>query len=269
MIWFDGQLTHAASIDATNAGALLGWGVFTTLAIRGGAPRLWDLHAARLKRDAHAARVEFSFDETQLRAGLDELLAALDLKNGLARITGIRRGDGRWNNTSGAHWSISAQVAATPSNEPLKLEVSPFRVAAKAPLAGVKTTSYLSYLVAWQAAQQRGFDEAILLTENGWVCETARASIFWAKAGALYTPSLQCGCLRGVGREFVLACHGAQQGKFRLRSLLEADECFVVSGAAGLRPIGSIRAGKNRREFGASGPLTVAIGQMIENDQSC
>ena len=263
MIWFDGQLTETAFIDATNAGALLGWGVFTTMAIRGGAPVFWAHHAARLERDAAAARVDWAFDGAQLRAGLNALLSALDLQNGLARITGIGRGDGRWNAASGAHWSIIAQVAEAPSNEPLKLEVSPFRVAPNAPLAGVKTTSYLPYLMAWQEARARGFDEAILLTENGRVCETARASIFWAKGGMLYTPSLECGCLRGVGREIVLEQWRAREVEYALEALWNADEAFVVSGAAGARAVGSIGDGGKTREFGETGPLTVAVREFF------
>ena len=112
MIWFNGQLQFGAEMSATGAGALLGWGVFTTLAIRAGAPVFWARHCARLERDAQAARVELPYDGAQLRAGLDELLSALNLADGLARITGTRRGDGRWNGHSGADWSVVAQERA-------------------------------------------------------------------------------------------------------------------------------------------------------------
>lgn len=240
MIWFNGQLNSAPQMDATGAGALLGWGVFTTLAIRAGQPLLWEKHAARLARDAAAARVEAPFDGARLRAGLDELLTCSEVRDGLARITGTRRGDGRWNGQAGADWSIIAHSAPPIAREPLHLEVSPFRVAARAPLSGVKTTSYLPYLVAWEAARARDFDEALLLTERGWVCETARASIFWARDGALCTPSLRCGCLRGVGREWIIEQSGALEGQYGLKGVLEADECFIVSGATGVRAVSSI-----------------------------
>ena len=214
MIWFNGQLTGGGRLDATAAGALLGWGVFSTLAIRGGSPIFWARHAARLERDAGVARVDLTFGAAQLRAGVDELVGALGIGEGLARITGTRRGDGRWNLESGADWSIVAQVAPSTaaSDEPLRLMVSPSRVAANAPLAGVKTTSYLPYLWAWQNARDAGFDEALLLTEGGLVCEAARASVFWLDAGKWRTPALDCGCLRGVGREVVLEISGAREG---------------------------------------------------------
>ena len=265
MIWFDGQLVSQAQTDATGAGILTGWGVFTTIAIRDGAPVWWEYHAARLGRDAAAARVEFAFNAAQLRAGLDELTAQTAVRDGLVRVTGTRRGDGRWNARSGAHWSIIAQTApAIADAPPLQLEVSPFRVAARAPLAGVKTTSYLPYLVAWQDARARDFDEALLLTENGWVCESARASIFWAKNGALYTPSLHCGCLRGVGREIVMERFAVQSGEFSLRNLWQCDECFVVSGASGARAIGSLSSDGQTRNFGAPGPLTGTIQRELK-----
>ena len=264
MIWFNGHLTSAAQMNATNAGALLGWGVFTTLAIRDGQPKFWEQHAARLERDAVAARVEWPFDAEQLRAGLDELLAQLELENGLARITGTKRGDGRWNAQSGAHWSIIAQAAPLiAATAPARLEVSPFRVAASAPLAGVKTTSYLPYLFAWEEARARGFDEALLLTESELVCETARASIFWAKRGALYTTDLASGCLRGVGRALVIERFAVREGQWRLSKLWEADEAFLVSGAAGVRPVGSIADGKSTRELVEMGPMTKEVAQIF------
>ncbi len=267
MIWFDGQLTSQAHIDATSAGLLLGWGIFTTLAIREGAPVFWRRHAARLRRDAAAARVEFSFGEAQLYAGLTQLLDAENIRDGHARITGTKRGDGRWNAEKGAHWSITAQTAAAPSTAPLRLEVSPSRVAARAPLAGVKTTSYLPYFIAWEEARAGGFDEALLLNENDWICESARASIFWAKAGALYTPSLDCGCLRGVGRAVVLERFEVRQGRWPLAALWDADEAFVVSGAAGVRALGSICDAGQIREWDKIGTLTKAIQKIFRQDE--
>lgn len=259
MIWFNGQLTSAAQMDAASAGALLGWGVFTTIAIRDGQPKFWEQHAARFKRDAVVARVELPFDASQMRAGLDELLARLELQNGLARITGTRRGDGRWNAETGADWSILAHTATAPLNTPARLEISPFRVAANAPLAGVKTTSYLPYLFAWDEARARGFDEALLLTESELICETARASIFWAKDGVLTTPNLASGCLRGVGRAIVIERFSVRERQWRLPELWEADEAFTVSAAAGVRPIGSLVDGKNSRDFGEIGAITSDI----------
>lgn len=264
MIWFNGQLTSAAHLDATSAGALLGWGVFTTIAIRDGQPKFWEQHAARLERDAVAARVELPFEAARLRAGLGEIVARLELKNGLARITGTRRGDGRWNAQIGADWSIVAQTAPAPVLTPARLEVSPFRVAASAPLAGVKTTSYLPYLFAWEAARGRGFDEALLLTDSELVCETARASIFWAKRGVLCTPNSASGCLRGVGRAVVTEQFIVREGQWRLPTLWEADEAFIVSGAAGVRPIGSIADGKDARDFGEMGPITKTVARDFE-----
>ena len=270
MIWFDGRLVSRAEIDATGAGALLGWGVFTTLAIRDGAPVFWAHHAARLARDAAAARVELPFGEAQLHAGLIQLLAAQNIRDGLARITGIKRGDGRWNASEGAHWSIVVQggVAASgaPPSAPLQLEVSPFRVAARAPLAGVKTTSYLPYLFAWNEARARGFDEALLLTENSWICEGARASIFWAKDGALYTPSLDCGCLRGVGRAVAIERFEVNQSRYWLDDLWEADEAFLVSGAAGARAIGSICDQRKTRKWDEIGALTRAMNNYFQTE---
>ena len=262
MIWFNGQRLESASLDATNAGALLGWGIFTTLAVRGGAPVLWARHLARLERDAAAAKLDLPYAPAQLRAGLDELVGALKIGDGLARISGTRRGDGRWNAAPGTDWSIVAQGAPAPpgapdgAGAPLRVQLSPFRVAARAPLAGVKTTSYLPYLWAFEAARDAGYDEALLLTESGLVCESARASVFWFGGGKWHTPALDCGCLRGVGREVALEITGARPGRWKLESLLEADEAFVISAAGGVRAVGVLGDERTRRTWSGLGPQT-------------
>ena len=195
-----------------------------------------------------------------------QLIEAENIRDGLARISGTKCGDGRWNTSEGAHWSIVVAGGVAASGALLRLEVSPFCVAARAPLAGVKTTSYLPYLFAWNEARARGFDEALLLTENSWICEGARASVFWAKDGALYTPSLDCGCLRGVGRAIVLENFAANQGRYSLNNLWDADEAFVVSGAAGVRAVGSLCDGRQTRDWNEIGSLTSAIQAIFRQD---
>lgn len=244
MLWFNGNLCETAALDASAAGVTLGWGVFTTIGVRGGQPLFLERHLARLRRDAERAEVPLEWSNEQISAGLHAVLEANGIEDGHARLTLTRRGDGRWNNTAGADLSVIARPANF-SSEPMLALLSEWRVAARSPLAGVKTTSYLPYLAAWNAARNAGFDEAILLDERGFLCEGARSSLFWIQNGALFTPALESGCLDGVGRQIVLDWARetgirAHEGLWPLENLVEADAAILVSGAAGPRTLAAL-----------------------------
>ena len=243
MIWFNGILLENGALDATSAGVTLGWGVFTTLAIQNGAPTFLRRHFERLQRDAHAAEIDFWFDFETVARGLDAVLSAQNIANGLARLTLTQRGDGRWNQQSGADLSIVALETA-PQNQPLRVGLSPWRVEAKRPLADVKTTAYLPYFWAWREANKRGFDEAILRNGNDFVCEGARSSLFWIQNETLWTPALETGCLRGIGRDLVLEWAKSRQiplnqGEFEISQIEMAEEIWLVSAASGARAVTS------------------------------
>ncbi|MBW3638138.1 MAG: aminotransferase class IV, partial [Armatimonadetes bacterium] len=242
-IWLNGTLLPNGSLDASSAGLTLGWGVFTTLGIRGGAPRFLERHFERLRRDAHEAQIAFDFDLEAVRRAVVAVARANGVANGIARLTLTQRGDGRWNTQNGADFSIFA-LETSPQNEPLRVQLSPYRVEARRALAGVKTTSYLPYFWAWREAQPNGFDEAILRDGSDFLSEGARATLFWVKGGELFTPSLETGCLRGIGRDLTLEWArersiAAHEGRFLAGEAENADEMWLVSAALGPRLVAS------------------------------
>jgi branched-chain amino acid aminotransferase len=241
-IWLNGQLENN-SISASSAGVTLGWGVFTTIGVRQGAPLFLERHFERLQRDAGEADVPFPVDYETVRQGVDEVLRANEIEQGLLRLTLTRRGDERWSLSEGADLSIMAlEVGHSPN--PLRVQLSPYRVEAKRPLSGVKTTSYLPYFWAWREAKAHGFDEAVLRDGYDFLSEAARSSLFWVKRGEFFTPSLETGCLRGLGRDLVLEWVTANgktvhPGKFPTLAALDADETYLISAATGPRQIKS------------------------------
>ena len=255
VIWLNGRLVAEGTLDALSAGATLGWGVFTTVGIQEGSPRFLRRHFERLKRDAAQALLAFEVDFETITQGLAAVLEANGIQEGLARLTLTQRGDGRWSTDAGSDLSIAA-IESEFQTSPMRVQLSPFRVEARRPLAGVKTTSYLPYLWAWREAKDHGFDEAILRDGSEFLSEGARANLFWVQDNQLFTPSLLTGCLRGLGRELVLEWSQTQalkvgKGRFPIDDLQNADEVWLVSAVVGPRPVAALydEAGGLLREF--------------------
>ncbi len=298
-IWLNGELVESAggdfprpeqggiaahnvsahSVSALSAGLNLGWGVFTTLGVRDREPRFLARHLERLGRDAKAADVplDFDFDFAAIKSALEAVLRANDIEQGFARLTLTRRGDGRWNRENGADFSIFVLSDLSPQNQEnipaigLRAQLSPFRVEAKRALAGVKTTSYLSYLWAWREAKARGFDEAILRDGRDVWCEGARSSLFWMSDGELFTPSLETGCLRGIGRDLTFEWAARQripfqEGHFLWHDIQSASEMWLVSAATGPRPISALFNENSalQREFDAKTPFCAEFSRWFE-----
>jgi branched-chain amino acid aminotransferase len=242
-IWHDGELKEMALVDATSAGVLLGWGVFSTVGIKDGRA-LWLVnHLRRLRRDAARCDIEIVFSDELLSDALSACVRANDVRHGLARLTVSRRDDGRWNTRSGSDFTITALETAPVPIRDLRVELR--RAPELGPLAGIKISSYLPYLWCWREAKQRGWDEAILFDAHNRVVEAARSSVFWVRGGVLSTSPLSSGALDGVGREVVL--EKAREWNIQTReemifaqSLRSCDEMFLVSGAVGPRSIARV-----------------------------
>jgi branched-subunit amino acid aminotransferase/4-amino-4-deoxychorismate lyase len=121
----------------------------------------------------------------------------------------------------------------------LSLAVSPYRYNTFSPLVGIKSLNYLEQVLAWEEAQSREFDEAVMLNERGEIVSATTANIFWVKDGTVHTPSLSTGASAGVTRAAVIELAGKQfipviEGVYELGDLVEAEEIFLTSASLGV-----------------------------------
>ena len=268
ILWFNGALMEdsQAQVSVLGAGVLLGWGVFSTIGVRDVKPIAASRHFARLRRDAEKLEIEFPFEDAALFNGLIEVIARNGIENGIARVTVTRRGDGRWNHAGGSDCFMVAHTTPPAKLSNLRVVLSPYRLDARRALAGVKSTSYMEQQLAWMEAQKRGFDEAIICNQSGAFCEGARSNLFWVQGGELFTPSLACGCLPGIGRELMMEAAAqlgvvVKEGAFSLQELFGADEVFITSATNGPRSIAEFHMGEEHEEYLSPGPLTHRLQQ--------
>jgi branched-chain amino acid aminotransferase len=104
------------------------------------------------------------------------------------------------------------------------------------------TGIYLNSMLAVTEAINGGYEEAIMLTHDGYVADGSGENIFVVKDGILYTPDLAAGILAGITRNTIIQI--AQDlgytvvEKNLIRSdLLIADEVFMCGTAAEVTPI--------------------------------
>lgn len=216
-----------------------GRGIFTTIAIRGGEPFLWEKHWSRLVHAAEKLDIDLAeFDASDVKVALSKKLADDNVIDGRAKLTFSDNRTGKiWperENTAGktALSIITGPLRQIP--ERFRLNLSPYPVNSRSPLAGIKSTDYLEPTLCFEAAQNTGFDEAVRVNERGQVTSACFANIFWMKAGIFYTPDLTTGCLAGTTREFILENLEVVECVADIDELLSAEGIFLSSAGIGI-----------------------------------
>jgi branched-chain amino acid aminotransferase len=104
--------------------------------------------------------------------------------------------------------------------------------------------SYLPCLLATTEAQQKGFDEALLLDQNGYLAQASTNNIFIEKEGQLWTPPLGH-VFPGITRRTVIDIAKALhieviEKPIGIEDLLKADSAFLTGTATGIVGIKSV-----------------------------
>lgn len=108
------------------------------------------------------------------------------------------------------------------------------------------TGLYVNSALAKTEAFENGFDEAILLTQEGHVSEGSGENIFLVMNGRLVTPPIADNILVGITRETVMTLAREELGIETLErsinhsELYMADECFMTGTAAHVTPVTEI-----------------------------
>ncbi len=134
------------------------------------------------------------------------------------------------------------------------------------PARGKICGAYTNSALASDEARRRGFDEAILLDENGHVAEGATCNIFMARHGKLITPPVTDNVLEGITRDCVMTLAAGELGleiverSMDRSELYVCDELFFTGTAVGLAPV--VRVDHRPVGDGAIGPLTRRLLQL-------
>ena len=132
------------------------------------------------------------------------------------------------------------------------------------PPAAKCTGMYVNSSLAKVEAIKGGYDEAILLSPQGFVSECTGENLFIVKNGRIITPPVSAGALEGITQDCVRTIARDLDVEYVEANLLRsdlytADEAFLSGTAAEVVPIRSV----DDREIGEPGPITRAVQEQF------
>jgi branched-chain amino acid aminotransferase len=279
----DGELVPAseATVSVDDRGFRYGDAAFETLRAYGGTIFAWDDHVGRLERTCEALSLEHGLDASDLRARIDETLAANDLADAYVRLS-ITRGvqPGKLTPQSEVDPTVVIYVKPLPRgglegdpvwDEPATVEtVETRRIPDEALPAAAKTHNYLNGILA-RAELGADADEALMCDLEGAITEGATSNLFFVRDGTLHTPATDRPVLPGITREIVLELArdvgvAVHEGRYEPADVLEVDEAFLTNRTWELRPIATL----DGQEIGG-GPVTERLSALYDErvEETC
>lgn len=259
VVWLDGQFIpwQEANISVLTHTLHYGVGVFEGLRAYNTeqGPAIFRLqdHTDRLFRSAKIIKIPIPYDKEELNDVQQQIIAKNSLSAAYIRPMVFYGADSLGLNTAqltshvmvGA-WEWGTYFGAEKMANGICICTSSYSrnhinsVFTKAKANG----NYLNSILALQDAKMAGFDEALLLDNQGFVAEGSAENIFMVREGVLYTPELSC-VLEGITRDtiFKLAADiGLKVIEKRITrdELYIADEVFFTGTAVEVTPIREI-----------------------------
>ena len=235
----DGTVCDAAEarIPVTDEGLLRGDGVFEVMRLYGGRPFALDEHLARMERSAQ--RLRLPLDVEAVRADVTALVSAADAGEARVRVV-VTRGGRRIA-------LIEEQKPNPPSVSLALVEYAPPRI-----LDQVKSLSYAANMLATRVAQERGFDEALLVTPHGRILEGPTSTLFYVLDGELFTPPIDDHILESITRRHVMQLTNARERVTPRDDVRGMTEAFLASTTREVMPVHAIE----EHELERGGPVT-------------
>jgi branched-chain amino acid aminotransferase len=277
LIWMDGKLVPWADAKVHVLTHSLHYGVAVFEGIRcypqpdgrGAIFRLRE-HVRRLFESAHICMMEMPFSKDQVTEACKEVMRVNNMNEGYLRpiayyADGLM-GVGAVNavKLTVATWYWGAYLGEEGLKKGIRAKISSYtRMHMNSDPTRAKVTGhYLNSVLAKREALASGYDEAILLDQQGYVGEATGENVFLVRDGTLYTPPVAGGILEGITRESILRIAKdkgipVEERRFSRDYLYCADEAFMCGTAAEITPVREV----DDRRIGAGemGPITREI----------
>lgn len=225
-----------------------GFSLFETILVRDGRLIIFDRHIERLNRSLELLGIKHRFDSANLKADAEKVIEINNFKNGALKILASKAGE----EIKTVITLRDADYSDELYQRGYKLKFSKVRRNQDSILHRIKSANFLENILEKNRAADEGYDDALFLNVDSYLAETSVSNLFFVKDGKLYTPSDDCGLLKGTVRDLILEIAESEQieteeGKYRVNDLENADEVFVTNSLMGVMPVYSIEFGDYSR----------------------
>jgi len=276
-IWMDGELVDwaDAKVHVLSHAVHYGTGVFEGIRCyeTKSGPAVWHLdeHIKRLFRSAKLYHLEVPYSAEALSEAVKDTIRA----NGLAACyirPLVLRGYGEMGvnplnapvNVVVAVWPWGAYLGEQALEQGVRVKISSWKRNDQnsLPAAAKATGQYINGVLAKVESLKAGYDEAIMLNQQGFITDGSGENVFVVRHGELYTPPTSAGCLDGITRSTVMTLardlgYEVREENLVRTDLYNADEAFFTGTAAEVTPIREVD--DRTVGEGTRGPVTKEI----------
>ena len=272
IVYLNGSLVprSQACLSVFDHGFLYGAGLFETVRAYNGKMPFLERHLSRLLTASRVLGLAGSLDKLELEKACMDTLEANNLEDARLRLTVSRGEAGPFPGSVQKATLLVTAIRYSPLpaekyEKGFKAGVASFEQFSRSPLAGLKSTSYLSNVLARMEAEAAALDEALFLNERGHITEGTTSNVFFINSSSgLVTPAVESGLLPGVTRQVVLEIADslgidAVETEVRLTDLKGFTEAFLTSSMMELMPLVEVRDSNGRTMAigsGKPGPVT-------------
>ena len=282
-IWMDGEMVpwRDANVHILTHTLHYGMGVFEGIrayqTVNGTAVFRLKEHTDRLFRSAHILNMTLPFDKDTLNEAQLQVIRDNKLESAYVRPIAYLGSEGmglRADNLSVhvaiATWEWGAYLGAENLERGIRVRTSSYtRHHVNVTMCKAKAVgNYTNSIMALQEALTCGYDEALMLDNEGYVQEGSGENLFLVRDGAIYTPDLTS-ALDGITRNTIQTLADeldipVHEKRITRDEVYIADEAFFTGTAAEVTPI---READDRTiGNGGRGPITEKL-QALYFDQ--
>ncbi len=281
-IYMNGKMTDRAEakVSVFDHGFLYGDGAFEGIRSYDGLVFRLDQHIDRLFETLHTLMIDPRLTKQQMSDAVVATLKANKIRDGYIRLV-VSRGEGDLGLDPRKCFGkpnviiITDKITLYPEEMYQKgMEIITVPTVKNHPNAlnpQLKSLNYLNNILAKIEAAHCGYNEAIMLEDNGYIGECTGDNVFIYKNGVLSTPHL--GRLKGITSAAILELAQrmkikAFEGHITRHEVYNAKECFLTGTAAELVPI--VKVDGRRIGEGKPGPVTLkllrAFHELVKKD---
>ena len=254
-IWLDGKFVrwNKAKIHVLTHGLHYASCVFEGARIYKGKIFKLKEHTKRLFFSSKILGFKLPYTEKAINRVCEQIIKKQNIKNGYLRPFAWRGSEmmaiSAQNTTihvAIATWEMTTYFDKRKKFNGIKLQTSKWMrpQSNTAPTQAKAAGLYMICTLSKHIAEEKGFDDSLMLDFNGYVAESTGANIFFVKNNKLYTPVADC-FLNGITRQTVIQL--AKKNNIKViekrilpKELLKADEIFLTGTAVEITPVSQI-----------------------------